>query len=426
MIWRFFYSFIVLPVLWAVFHVLALVDSKVRRGLRGRKTVLSDLREFRRRNPEAQVLWVHASSMGEFEQAKPIIEALKARMPHIKVVASFFSPSGLENNRRYIHADMVTYLPLDTKKNATSFLDALKPAVAAFIRYDVWPQYIWQCEARGIPVLLTNATMRKNTKRLLPGLRRFHQMVFSPLKHILTVSQNDTGQFLRFGLDASRILPIGDTRYDRVLFKAATAREKKLLPQSVVENKLVVVFGSSWQEDEDVFLPPLMRILAQRKDILAIVVPHEPTVEHLEQLEYRFRNGIRHIRFSAITAYNGEEVIFVDSIGILLSLYASADIAFVGGGFKSNVHNTLEPAAYGIPVIYGPKIFNSQEARELADAGGGVIVSNKRDFFRAILRLINLTEYRNRTGQIAGSFVRERGGATARILEYLLPFFERR
>jgi 3-deoxy-D-manno-octulosonic-acid transferase len=424
-IWRILYSFIVIPILWTAFHFLALLNSKVRKGFRGRRSVLSDIRSFRESKPDTAVLWVHASSMGEFEQAKPIIEAMKRDNPELCVVATFFSPSGLENNRRYIHADLVTYLPFDTKRNAAEFLDALQPTVAALIRYDVWPNYVWQCEEREIPVLLTNATMRANSPRLLPILRSFHHEVFDKLVAILTVSENDGEGFSKFGIDNNKLKAIGDTRYDRVLFKAASARQKSLLPDKAIEDKLVIVFGSSWQEDEDQFMQPLFKILEREQNILAIIVPHEPTIDHLEQLEYRFRNGIRHIRFSELKRYDNESVILVDSIGILLSLYASADIAIVGGGFKSNVHNTLEPAAYGIPVLFGPKIQNSQEASELADSGGAFIVNERREIYRQLLRLVDDNEFRISVGKKAGSFVETRGGATKRILTYLGPYFSK-
>ncbi len=423
--WPRLYSLVFVPLLWAGFHVLALASRKVRRGLRGRRTVVPDLAAFLARAGAGPRLWVHASSMGEFEQAKPIIEALKAARPDLVIVASFFSPSGYENSLRYPHADHVTYIPFDTRRNARAFLDVLRPDLVALIRYDMWPNHMWECAARGIPIVLTNATMREDSRRRTPGLRSFHRHVFDTLDAILTVSDDDARAFASFFAAHPRIEAIGDTRYDRVASRAVAARTRRLLDERVTAGRHVLIAGSSWSEDEEVLLPVLLALRRRDPSLLAIIVPHEPTVAHLETLEYKLRGHAQTIRFSYMNAWNGEPFILVDSIGILLSLYAHADVAFVGGGFRSNVHNTLEPAAYGIPVVYGPKIGNSREAGELAEAGGGFVVRSRRELYRTLRTLFTGDDARRRAGSLAGEFVHSRAGATERIVVRVLPYFER-
>ena len=422
--WRLLYSFVLLPLLWLGIHALALVNGKVRRGLRGRRNLLRKLREAMSSAEGARCVWVHVSSMGEFEQAKPLIEALKERVPDLCIVVSFFSPSGYENSRRYPHADVVTYIPFDTRRNARDFVTAVRPDIAVFIRYDIWPNHIWACEDAGIPLVLANATMRDASARLWPGARAFHRRLFNVFDVILTISDSDATAFQRFQLDRPRIEVAGDTRFDRVAGKAAVAKGKKLLAERIVDGRNVFVAGSSWPEDEDVLLPALFTVMKNDARVLTVLVPHEPTVEHLETLEYKLKGKAASIRFSFLADYAGEPVILIDSIGILLSLYASADVAFVGGGFKSNVHNTLEPAAYGIPVLYGPKIQNSREAAQLSEAGGGFIVQNKRELYRLLRTLLSDDALRHSAGSLAGTFVQSRAGATTRIVDALLPYFD--
>lgn len=424
--WKLLYNTLVLPALWLGFRVLWPFNRKVRRGLRGRRSSLQRLRVFIRNNPGRRRLWVHASSMGEFEQAKPIIEELRRRMPDLVVVATFFSPSGYDNNLRYRAVDAVAYIPFDSGAKARRFLTLLEPTAAVFIRYDVWPNHVWICRAMGIPVMLANATMRARSGRLLPGVRRFHRAIYDAMDVILTVSEEDAQHFRGLGLSRPRIAAVGDTRYDRVAGKAAESQQRMPLPAAVREGRRTLVIGSSWPEDEEVVLPVLFKLLEHDPTLQCIIVPHEPTIDHLEFLEYRLSGKFDALRFSYVHTWKGERVIIVDSIGILLPLYAAADLAFVGGGFKSNVHNTLEPAAYGIPVLYGPKIGNSQEAQQLADSGGGIVVRNRQECYRSMRRLIDDENHREECGRRAGAFVHARAGSTEAILGALTPLLQSR
>ncbi len=420
--WKFFYNYFTLPLLWFALHLLVPFNHKVRRGLRGKRRACSGIEEALQNKKSKKRLWIHASSMGEFEQAKPIIEEIKKQSPDTIIVASFFSPSGYENNIRYPYTDHITYLPFDSQKSVKKFLDTVQPNLAAFIRYDIWPNCVWECERRNIPIMIVNATLSKKSLRRLLIVRSFHHQMYKPFNAILTVSEADAKNFRVFHLAKPEIIAIGDTRYDRVYQKAESVKSKKLIPESITRQRKILVVGSCWSDDEDVVLPAVFKLLQNDPNVLVILVPHEPTIEHLEQLEFKLRGNASSIRFSYLSDYKNEDIIIIDSIGILLALYASAHVAFVGGGFKSNVHNVLEPAVYGIPVIYGPKFENSQEAELLQEVGCGFVVRNKMELYRNLRFLFSNEEERIATGKIASEFVIQRTGATKKILEHILPY----
>jgi len=420
--WKILYTALVIPLLWIILHLLGLVLPKVRRGIAGRVTLFEDLeRSVNNLKPGPRV-WFHASSLGEFEQAKPIISELKRRRPDMQIVASFFSPSGYDHSRKYHLADVITYLPFDTPGNAGKFLDLVRPTVAVMVRYDVWPNIIWELQSRSIPTMVANATMRATSPRLLPVVRNFHHYLYGSIGDILTVSEEDVRSFREFGLNGSTLEAIGDTRYDQVCARSAEARKRHLLPDSVVRGKQVIVIGSSWPEDEEVVVPAFLEIRKQLPNLLLVVVPHEPTLEHLEDLERRFNGTNATLRFSALNEYAGEEVIIVDSIGILLVLYASAHIAYVGGSFRQGVHNVLEAAVYGIPVLFGPRHKNSQEPAGLVEAGGAFVINDARQLAASLTRLLTDEGARRKAGECAAGFVQRNTGATERVLEHIEPY----
>ncbi|HXF99899.1 MAG TPA: glycosyltransferase N-terminal domain-containing protein [Bacteroidota bacterium] len=418
-VWKFFYTYVFLPLLWAAIRLLGLFKRKVRRAIRGRRRLFRLLEsQVARKLQPGKRIWFHASSLGEFEQAKPIIAELKRRYPEVRIIVTFFSPSGYEHSRRYPLADVVSYLPFDTPRNARRFLDLTKPDCAVIIRYDVWPNHLWELQRRSIPVLMANATMRPDTGRRVPLVRQFHRHVYNAINRILTVSKEDAEAFKMFRLNGPAIEPIGDTRYDQVSIRSAEAQKRHLMNDAIVYGKKVIVAGSSWPEDEEVLLPAIRKLQERYDNLLLIIVPHEPTVEHLEELETDVQ-PIPSIRFSSLNDYRGERVIVVDSIGILMALYKYAHVAYIGGGFKQNVHNVLEAAVYGIPVIYGPRHRNSQEAVTLAQRGGGFVVENADMLYETLGTLLSNEQLRLQAGHAAGEFVRQNVGATERFLKHL-------
>jgi 3-deoxy-D-manno-octulosonic-acid transferase len=421
--WKYVYGVGVIPVLWGLLQALAFVSSKVRRGIEGRKNLFASLREQTQRLPPGKRVWFHSSSMGEFEQAKPIIAALKQRHPDVRVIASFFSPSGYEHSKKYQLADVITYLPFDTRRNAREFIDIIRPDAAVMVRYDVWPNHIWELERHHIPVLIANATMRRHTKRRLPLARSFHHHLYNAFTDILTVSREDEDVFSFFDLDKPTIAAIGDTRYDQVNARSLDARKRHIIPAGVMPTRNVIVAGSTWPEDESVLFPAIAQLQKDFPDLLVMLVPHEPTIEHIEDLEQQLRHTTS-IRFSALNEYHGERIIIVDSIGILMILYAYAGIAYIGGSFKQGIHNVLEAAVYGLPVVFGPRHRNSQEPLQLVEHGGGFVVNNSEEIYRTFKNLMEDSAARTTAGTRAREFVQSNTGATERFLQHLEPYLK--
>jgi 3-deoxy-D-manno-octulosonic-acid transferase len=398
-------------------------NGKIRKGIKGRNHLFRKLNiEISKLGKNEKRIWFHSASMGEFEQAKPIISLLKEKHPKIKIIVSFFSPSGYENNLKYKLSDVITYLPFDSFFNARRFLNTVSPDMAIFMRYDIWPNILWSLSKRNIPTFLVDATMSKESKRKLPVLRSFHRFLFKHFKRILTVSQNDAAGFSFFGCDNSLVQVVGDTRYDQVYTRSLSARSKKILPDEVIKSKKVFIVGSSWKEDEDQIFPTFIKLQETIPDLMMILVPHEPTELNLEIIENELRDKITYIRFSQLMNYNNEKVVIIDCVGLLVSLYAYGDVAYVGGGFGEGIHNVLEPATYFIPVLFGPRNKNSQEAQILMKIGGGFEIKNKNDITDLLQKFFNNGTIRKEAGIKAGTLVKENIGATEKIYQYLKEY----
>lgn len=421
MIWQFLYNSVIVPLMWCVFHIGGFFNDKIRRGIRGRKDILRNITAEVKQLPSGDRIWFHSSSMGEFEQAKPIIAAIKKINPEIAIIATFFSPSGYEHSKNYKLANIISYLPFDSRRQANAFVDIVRPTAVVMVRYDVWPNILWALKERNIPTMIANATMKKNSPRKILFVRQFHRSLYDCLSYILTVSDSDRLSFDDFKLSRPVIESIGDTRFDQVNMRRDEAAKKHILPDRIVEGKKVLVVGQSWDADDNVVLPVVFKLQDAMPDLLTILVPHEPTIEHLEQVEYRLEGRTSFIRFSELNQYNNEKVILIDSVGVLVLLYRYAHIAYVGGSFRQGVHNVLEPAAFSLPVLYGPKHTNSQEAIALAHSGGGFIIEDEKDLYRILRTLLDNEAKRIEAGKIARQLVEQNLGATERFLKYLMP-----
>jgi 3-deoxy-D-manno-octulosonic-acid transferase len=415
--WYLFYNLLVVPVLYLGVNIVGLYNPKVKRGIKGRRRIFEELIVNSAAIQKAnKLIWFHSSSLGEFEQAKPIIEELK-KNKGINILVTFFSPSGYDNSRKYPFADLVSYLPFDTHANAAKFIQIVKPSLSVLMRYDLWPNHIWAMKNFNIPTFLVDATMKGNSKRKFLFIRNFHKYLFSDVSKILTVSQSDADEFKDFGCTDNQVKAVGDTRFDRVYQRSLTARARNLLRADLFKDKKMLVAGSTWEADEEVILPAFSKLSKFDKDAILIIAPHEPTVIHLEKIENEFSGDLETIRFSSMNNYNGERVIIIDSIGILLTLYTYADTAYVGGSFKQNIHNVLEAAVYGVPVLFGPKIDNSQEAKELLKLGGGILIRNKKEAYRNLRILFSNDILRKEKGTVSYNYVQENLGATEKILK---------
>jgi 3-deoxy-D-manno-octulosonic-acid transferase len=353
--------------------------------------------------------------MGEFEQAKPIIEKLR-KEKNVNVIITFFSPSGYTNSLKYPFAEIIAYFPFDTAMMTKRFLNLVRPNLAVFMRYDIWPNMIWQLEKKNIPSFIVDATMRNKTSRKWVISKSFHKSFYAHVTRILAVSKNDEENFKEFDINCDIIKAVGDTRFDRVYQKSLLAKEKKLFKDGFFKGKKVFVIGSSWENDQEVMLPALIKLMDFDPSVITIIVPHEPTIIHLETIENTLLGKYESIRFSYLNNYKKERVIIIDSIGILLTLYSYAHAAYIGGSFKQGIHNVLEPAVYGIPVLYGPKHENSQEAIQLKNIGGGIVITNKKEAYKKLRKIFIDDKERLKIGKICSNYVKENIGATDRIL----------
>lgn len=421
-IWFGIYNYFIIPVFYVIIRIGGIFNDKVRRGLKGRKRIFEELiLDSAGISKTNKLVWFHSSSLGEFEQAKPIIEDLK-KNKNINILVTFFSPSGYENSKKYPHADLVSYIPLDTFQNAKRFMMIIRPHLAVMMRYDIWPNHIWQLKKNNVPVFLVDATMKRSSPRKLPLLKNFHRILFRELTRILTVSKSDAEGFKSFGCSDNQINVVGDTRFDRVHQRSLDARKRNLINEKLLAGKKIFAAGSTWNVDEDVIIPAFIKLANYDKRAVLLIAPHEPSIINLEKIENEFAGKMPTIRFSHLNNYNNEQVIIVDSIGILLTLYTYADAAFIGGSFKQSIHNVLEAAVYGIPVLFGPKIENSQETLELLRRGGGILIKNKREAYRQMRTLFSNDKLRKEKGNISLKYVQENLGATDKIVKEIFKY----
>jgi 3-deoxy-D-manno-octulosonic-acid transferase len=402
-------------------NLLALFNAKVKRGIDGRKRMFErliiDVQDLDKRK---KLIWFHSASLGEFEQAKPIIEHLHS-LGIYNILVTFFSPSGYENSKNYKYADIITYLPFDKTGLIRKFLLYVKPSLVVFMRYDVWPNLLYQLGRKNVPTLLVDATLRESLINSFFVTKSFYRKLYNDITRILTVTQKDKENFIALGVEKSKIDVAGDTRFDRVYGKSREASKKNLLDKEIFGEKPVFIMGSSWEADEEVVFPAIKKLYDFGYEFVTIVVPHEPTSAHIEGVENYFRNDYETIRFSEMRNYKSQPVIIVDSIGILLSLYYYSDIAYVGGSFKQ-IHNVLEPAVFGVPVLFGPKIETSREANDLVKLGSGIIVRDKKEAYKKLRFLLSNEKEREKLGEISAEYVKRNVGATEKIVLELHKF----
>ena len=280
---------------------------------------------------------------------------------------------------------------------------------------------VWNLSSLSVPLILANATLKGSSLRLWPGAKQFHRTLYDCFATILTVSESDAQAF-RTVTSMAHIEPVGDTRFDQVRIRSTDARNRHLLPASITAGKTVFIVGQCWPEDEEVILPVLLQLQKETPNLLTIIVPHEPTEDHLDLLEDQLEGRSTFIRFSEVGNYTNEQCIIVDSVGVLVPLYQYAHLVYIGGSFRQGIHNVLEPAIFGVPVIYGPKHTNSQEAIALAKNGGGFVIEDQATFAAAARSLITDNDQRTAAGAIARAFVESNCGATERCMKFIAAY----
>lgn len=393
-------------------HVAAARSPKIKRMLLGQKETLGGLRHRRAEvAPDGFDVWFHAASLGEFEQARPIIERIRREMPSMKIVLTFFSPSGYEIRRNYNKVDCVAYLPFDTPRRVEAFIDAAKPKMAIFAKYEFWGNYLTRLHDLGIPTYIISAIFRPGQRFFRPWGGMFRRMLKCYTR--LYVQDNTSEQLLaNIGID--NVTVAGDTRFDRVTDILAQAHEIAEIGQFVSATAFTLVAGSSWPQDEDIYIP----WLKTHPDVKAIIAPHEFDRARLEALRHRL--GSKKTRL--LSEIRGEHpsnpldettrYVIVDCFGLLSSLYHYGNAAVIGGGFGAGIHNLNEAAVYGIPVLFGPNHAKFREASQLLKIGGGFSFCDTTRFNALMNTLINDKNALQTAGNAAAKYIRDSVGAS--------------
>lgn len=404
-------------------------DGKLARGVRGRRDVIGRMSGWAStgRDPEKQLVWFHAASVGEGLQARSVIDAFRRRNPAVQVVHTFFSPSAA-SLAAGMPADFADYLPLDLPREVGRALDLLRPDVLAFSKADVWPNLTREAARRGVRLALLSATLPPSSSRLRGPARALLRPAYGRLDRAAAIAPADADRLRALGAAMGAISVMGDAHFDRVLTRAdATGRSSDLLrPLAADSSELTLVAGSTWPADEDRLIAALTRLRQGQPRVRLMLVPHEPTAAHLEETEERLaRNGLRGRRLADVgDRWDGHEVLLVDRLGVLGQLYAVADVAYVGGGWgTAGLHSVLEPAAFGVPIVIGPRHENAREAGELVAAGGAFEVNSRAALEERLRLLLDDAVIRGAAGAAARAYVEAGRGAAERgaeIIEGLL------
>ncbi len=376
-------------------HLAKPFNPKARKWLNGRKQ--------QKLSSHPNSIWFHCASLGEFEQARPVIEEIKKHKKEQKIVITFFSPSGYEIRKDYELADAVYYLPPDTRANANHFIETVQPSRAIFVKYEVWHHFFQTIKSNNIPLYLISATFRKD-QIYFKWHGGFMKNTLNLVDQIFTQNQASTDLLTAHGF--KNVTTAGDTRFDRVLAQASKSNSNDLI-EKFKGDSILIIAGSSWPLEENLLAASFPQL---PKSVKLLIAPHDVSVTHINDIEKKFDGAIRYS-----TGKHDGRVMILDSIGQLASAYSYGDIAMVGGGFTNALHNILEPATFGIPVIYGNNHPKYPEGSDLANAGGGFSVS-KEGFSGILTKLVTDNQFRNETGNNARRFVENHAGATNTIL----------
>lgn len=407
-----------------ILHFIYRKDPKYRTRLQGVRNVYKDIEVFKQQNADKYIVWIHAASSGEFEQAKPIIEHLKKRKTKIAIFVTFFSSSGYNSHKNYSFSDCVTYLPLDTRKNAKKFVTALKPNCAIFVRYDLWYNFIDILAKKSISLYCICATVSDKAKNN-SIYRLYLRQVFMKCTQIFCVNKEEYEKLTEIAPKANIELS-SDTRFDRIISIVESDTSLSLTKNHFVKEKPIIIAGSTWREDEHLFFQYYLKH-KENLPVSFIIVPHEPTHHNLQRLKSMFPNAallssIEHA--PSDFSFGTLSIVIVDSIGKLLRLYSLGDAAYIGGGFGSGIHSTAEPAGYGIPLCGGTKIERSPDAMHLKKEKALTLVQNASEL-RQWIEIIALNkENRLQRGFLAKNYVFTRRGATAQIIKEIEKHFE--
>ena len=381
-------------------------NSKARLWKDGRRRLFDKLKAL----GSHRVAWFHAASLGEFEQGRPVIEAFRKARPEYKILVTFFSPSGYEIRKKYYGADCICYLPTDTPKNVRRFMQIVHPEIAVFIKYEFWYNYLTAMQKAGTRLYLISAIFRKEQIFFKPygGLFRRALEAFT---HLFVQDENSKQLLHEIGIDAVSIA--GDTRFDRVFTIASNAKN---LPEieRFAQNMPIFIAGSTWPPDEEL----LLTLIERYPSVKFIIAPHEIHASRIEKLRTAIhRPSLRYTELTPESDLAHAEVLFIDTIGLLSSVYRYGTWGYIGGGFGAGIHNTLEAATFGLPLAFGPRYEAFKEAKELIAAGGAKSISTADELIQWFDPLFQSPEATQRTGDICRQYVIKHKGATLQIID---------
>ena len=391
-------------------RIVSLRNGKARKWLEGRKDIFIRLRETIQ--PGEPILWFHASSLGEFEQGRPVIEAIRARWPEYKILLTFFSPSGYELRKSYPYADYIFYLPLDTKKNAIRFIEIVRPTKVFFIKYEFWYHFLTQLKEEGIPTYIFSALFRPSQIFFKPW-GKWYLKAIRTYEHIFVQNQESFDILHRYGF--KNVSLSGDTRLDRV-GQIADASPKLEKLEIFGGGQKIIIAGSTWKEDEDLFIPYVNKSPSGLKFVIA---PHEVTPQSLERITNALEKPYTFYSTSSTQDLLDSDVLIVDGYGYLNSIYRYGILAYIGGGFTSGIHSILEPAVFGLPVIFGPDYHKFQEAYDMLSLGAACAISDSGELEDQIESLRMNPEMLNIASNLARGYVDKNRGASREIVNYL-------
>ncbi|PLX10529.1 MAG: 3-deoxy-D-manno-octulosonic acid transferase [Marinilabiliales bacterium] len=389
----------------------SLFDHKAKLWLKGRKNIFKKLEKSIHENDK--IIWVHCASLGEFEQGRPMIEAFKEKYPSYKILLTFYSPSGYEIRKNYEHADFVYYLPLDTPKNAKKFIKIVKPKIVLFIKYEFWFFFLREINRNDIPLYLVSGIFRSNQRFFKRHAEKSRKML-KLFTHFFV--QNVESEKLLKSINIKNVSITGDTRFDRVFSITQNAKELPLV-EKFAENQKVLIGGSTWKPDEELLIRYFNETSGSFKLIIA---PHEIHKENIDRISFALKDK-NVLKYSEANPQNIQQadVLLIDGVGFLSSVYRYGSIAYIGGGFGKGIHNILEAATFGLPIIFGPNYLKFNEAVELESLGGAFSISNYNELKEILSNWIDNEHDLNECKKVNLDYIRKNIGATNEILEII-------
>ena len=384
--------------------------KKAARMIAGHKEIYAKLKSGIREGVD--YVWFHVSSLGEFEQARPLMEKIRADYPKYGIVLTFFSPSGYDSAKNYQHADIICYLPFDTKFNARRFVKMLNPKMAFFIKYEFWMNFLLALKKRNIPVYSVSSIFREK-QVFFRSWGVFYRRALRCFDHLFV--QNEQSKQLLATIGIKNVTVTGDTRFDRVAKIQDVARQLPLLEAFIDGGKPVFVAGSSWGADEDVYLP----YFNANGGWKLIIASHEVNENRIKEITSRVKGVCVRYTQTTMDEVRAADCLIVDCFGLLSSIYRYGNVAYVGGGFGVGIHNILEAAVYGMPVFFGPNNAKFQEAQQLKECGGGIEIQSAEAFAERMLQLYSNPQSLRMAGEASGNYVSTNSGATQKILSML-------